>query len=156
MLSFFCAFIGDQQETICGRVDLRVARIYLYEPGTIDGHRSAYVEPAPMKTRASRPRSSDQVTTTHPPLDTHIKKTRRFRRVLFKRRFGQSSLVLDFAVQCMTTKKLVVLFLLHTIRLLLFVATGHIAGYWFALGACLSAFDHYVLSSHTKKFSVGF
>ena len=50
----------------------------------------------------------------------------------------------------MTTKKLVILLFFDAIWLLLFIAAGHIAGYWFALGACLSAFDHYVFSCHTK------
>ena len=56
----------------------------------------------------------------------------------------------------MTTKKLVILLFLNAIWLLLFIAAGHIAGYWFALGACLSAFDHYVLSCHTKNSLLDF
>jgi len=56
----------------------------------------------------------------------------------------------------MATKKLVIFFLFNAIWLLLFIATSHVAGYWFAFGACLSAFNHYVLSCHTKKFSVRF
>tara|TARA_B110000196_G_scaffold153764_1_gene132406 strand:+ start:1741 stop:2154 length:414 start_codon:yes stop_codon:yes gene_type:complete len=68
-----------------------------------------------------------------------------------KKRKRQTRLVLDFAVQCMTTKKLVIFLFFDAIWLLLFIAASHIAGYWFALGACLSAFDHYVLSCHTKN-----
>ena len=56
----------------------------------------------------------------------------------------------------MTTKKLVILLLLNAIWLLLFIAAGHIAGYWFAFGACLSAFDHYVFSCHTKNSLLDF
>jgi len=70
--------------------------------------------------------------------------------VLVNWQYRQTRLVLDFAVQCMTTKKLVILLFLNAIWLLLFIATSHIAGYWFALGACLSAFNHYVFSGHTK------
>lgn len=79
------------------------------------------------------------------------KKTRLLRRVFKNKRKRQTRLVLDFAVQCMTTKKLVIFLFFDAIWLLLFIAAGHIAGYWFALGACLSAFDHYVLSCHTKN-----
>ena len=48
----------------------------------------------------------------------------------------------------MATKKLVILLLLYAVWLLLFIASSHIAGYWFAFGASLSAFDHYVFSGH--------
>ena len=84
------------------------------------------------------------------------KKTRLLRRVFKNRHKRQKGLVLDFAVQCMTTKKLVILLFFDAIWLLLFIAAGHIAGYWFALGACLSAFDHYVLSCHTKNSLLDF
>ncbi len=48
----------------------------------------------------------------------------------------------------MATKILVIFLLFDAVWLLIFIAAGHIAGYWFAFGACLSAFDHYVLSCH--------
>ena len=48
----------------------------------------------------------------------------------------------------MTAKKLVILLLFDAIRLLLFIASRHITGYWLAFSAGFSAFDHYVLSWH--------
>lgn len=62
---------------------------------------------------------------------------------------------LQLTVECVAAKKSVILFLLNAVRLLLFVASGHVARNRLSFSAGLCAFDDYVLSWHDKYFLSG-
>ena len=57
-------------------------------------------------------------------------------------------------MQSVAAKKLVILLLLDTIRLLLLVASRHVAGHRLTFGAGFGAFNDYVLSWHYYKLSL--
>lgn len=55
-------------------------------------------------------------------------------------KFSKKRLALDLAVKRVAAKEFIIFLLLDTIRLLLLVACGHIAGDWLSLSAGFSAF----------------
>jgi hypothetical protein len=55
-------------------------------------------------------------------------------------KYAAAALILDFAVEGMAAKMLIILLLLDAVRLLAFIAAGHVAGDGLPLSACFGAF----------------